>query len=442
VIQGSSGLLSLLSGALQPQNTQAEGTTLASMVGKPGAFAAFYGPQRNKAISSGLQGMLSGASQEQPAKHPILVAQEEQALAASQQQARLRETMAANARRLNLDAVSDSLLSGGDIEEATETINEAESKRALDIGGRRAKQVIAAKAGMGTEFNTRIGAGDFDSFSPTEFLNLIEGESAELKPYIGRDGKAAIFRISEEGKVLDETTDTWVNPGELGLRPAPVTTQTLSDADVFTRKVWEQKAVQFMEANQAAIEGVESLRLNNEAVGIINNEIFSGALGEAKLTIAKALVATGLIEEGGSTQETIANSEAYTRRRAIAVGAIIKLFGSGTGLSDADREYAEGIAAGTITLDEQAMRRILAMERMGNRNIIKNNNKTVDDLLTAGRFSQTEADLFRVAAPVGNNIIVQIAQDSSGRNVFNVGTRTAPIWQYGDGAAYAPGGTQ
>ena len=38
------------------------------------------------------------------------------------------------------------------------------------------------------------------------------------------------------------------------------------------------------------------------------------------------------------------------------VGRLIKQFGAGTGLSDADRQYAEKMAGGKITLDVKALK--------------------------------------------------------------------------------------
>jgi len=41
------------------------------------------------------------------------------------------------------------------------------------------------------------------------------------------------------------------------------------------------------------------------------------------------------------------------------VGSIIRLFGAGTGLSDADRQYAERIAGGDINVPIDALKRIV-----------------------------------------------------------------------------------
>jgi len=62
------------------------------------------------------------------------------------------------------------------------------------------------------------------------------------------------------------------------------------------------------------------------------------------------------------------------------VGKIIKQFGAGTGLSDADRQYAEKMAAGKITLDTKALNKILDINERGARNVITRHNKDVEGI--------------------------------------------------------------
>ena len=57
------------------------------------------------------------------------------------------------------------------------------------------------------------------------------------------------------------------------------------------------------------------------------------------------------------------------------VGKLIKQFGAGTGLSDADREYATKMAGGLITVDEKAIRKILDINDKAAQNVIRLHNK-------------------------------------------------------------------
>jgi hypothetical protein len=73
-----------------------------------------------------------------------------------------------------------------------------------------------------------------------------------------------------------------------------------------------------------------------------------------------------------------ANAQTYMANMAQNVGRVIKLFGAGTGLSNADREYAEKMAGGNVSLDERALRRILDINERMSRNVIKRHNENVD----------------------------------------------------------------
>jgi peptidoglycan/xylan/chitin deacetylase (PgdA/CDA1 family) len=59
------------------------------------------------------------------------------------------------------------------------------------------------------------------------------------------------------------------------------------------------------------------------------------------------------------------------------VGSIITLFGAGTGLSDADREYAKIMAGGDVNLTEDALRKILLINEVQSRYAIEEYNKSV-----------------------------------------------------------------
>jgi hypothetical protein len=71
------------------------------------------------------------------------------------------------------------------------------------------------------------------------------------------------------------------------------------------------------------------------------------------------------------------NSQAYGALMATNTAKIIKQFGAGTGLSDADREYALKAAAGDIKMDEKAIRKILTINNRAAQNAITKHNKMV-----------------------------------------------------------------
>jgi hypothetical protein len=80
-------------------------------------------------------------------------------------------------------------------------------------------------------------------------------------------------------------------------------------------------------------------------------------------------------------EDPVANTQAYAATMGNQVGQIIKQFGAGTGLSDADREYAEKIVGGKITLNEKALRKLIAINEKAFTNVIKRYNKKADQAM-------------------------------------------------------------
>jgi hypothetical protein len=132
-----------------------------------------------------------------------------------------------------------------------------------------------------------------------------------------------------------------------------------------------------------AINANKLINLNQNALNILDQGIISGTAGDARLTFGRALKTMGF---NGAEDES-SNTDAYIAQRAAAVGEIIKQFGSGTGLSDADREYAQKAAGGNIVMNEDAIRRILEISDKQNRWVIEQYNKEVSSIKEGGMFS-------------------------------------------------------
>jgi hypothetical protein len=95
------------------------------------------------------------------------------------------------------------------------------------------------------------------------------------------------------------------------------------------------------------------------ALGLLNEGVFTGMAVPAKEFIARAF---DEINAGNVTglRDTLARSQEYDAETGVLIGQIIRLFGSGTGLSDADREMAAKIAGGIRSgMSASGLRRIL-----------------------------------------------------------------------------------
>ena len=139
----------------------------------------------------------------------------------------------------------------------------------------------------------------------------------------------------------------------------------------FDKKLGEIDAEELGKGRDAATEAVAIIYTINEGRKLLDSPMITGFGADYIVQFGQALKQAGF-DVGG---DALANTQAYAANMAQNVGKVIKQFGSGTGLSDADREYAEKMVAGKITLDRDAMRKILDINEKAARNVIQLQNK-------------------------------------------------------------------
>lgn len=113
-----------------------------------------------------------------------------------------------------------------------------------------------------------------------------------------------------------------------------------------------------------AESAVSSLQNAEQLAPLLDDPKFiSGTLANARLAVAKAV---GI---------DVSATESYFAGVGQQVAERITAFGAGTGLSDADREFAKKIAAGEETLSVESIRRIIRINNESAKNVIDRYNK-------------------------------------------------------------------
>jgi|GEM_PF-6970803 hypothetical protein len=160
-----------------------------------------------------------------------------------------------------------------------------------------------------------------------------------------------------------------------GMTPAPTspgTSVNVSTGAGAYAKLGDEMAKAVLEGRADAVGAQTGLRGLLEARKIIDSGIVTGT-GANFITDFGNLVVSRLgMEDKGNA---VANTQAFAATMGIQVGQIIKQFGAGTGLSDADREYAEKIVGGNITVSEGAIRKLMEINERAFRNVISAHNK-------------------------------------------------------------------
>lgn len=250
-------------------------------------------------------------------------------------------------------------------------------------GGIAAKMAILKDMGIDDPRAKPIVAsmkGAIDS-APEQYQKALRGSVGDELALIGgiKPKKAPKVINVKEGK---QTVAKQWNPktgkyeeiarGETG----GGTTVNVDTSGSFSKELGKQLGRNFVEKRDNAITASESLTSANKAVELLDSGIISGTGANFITGAAKALHQAGLIES-----PTIANTEAYAANQAKQVAQIIKAFGAGTGLSDADREYAEKAAAAKITMTEESLRKIIDINARASTNVLNRYNKDAAQIM-------------------------------------------------------------
>ena len=273
-----------------------------------------------------------------------------------------REGLIKQAKGLGLDQTVDMLTSGGDVETATKQILEAEERNVIAKQGRKGKRAVAQSKGANETVLKAISDGEYDGFSDSMFIEAMSGEKADLKVFqqvVDNKPTSKPFRINEGGQVWDNKANKWVNPSELGLTQAPVTTQQLSAGNEVTKQLTQGFVDTFVELNSLGREAEKMLEIN-KASALDLDKIYTGKLAPVQLALMDIGKTLGVISP--EQQDAVVATQTFMINRAKQVLPLIKALGSGTAISDKDREFIEKIVAGDISLSLETIKRVIQIE--------------------------------------------------------------------------------
>ncbi len=172
---------------------------------------------------------------------------------------------------------------------------------------------------------------------------------------------------TETTKMLEENSGKWSEvPDSKPSNKSALVNVNNGDKE-FWKKFGDDQAAAFSAEQAAAKDAVTGIKDIHEGRRLLDAGVITGAGANLKVTLGKALQAGGV----NYSDDAVANTEAYVANAGRSVGKLIKQFGAGTGLSDADRDYAEKMAGGKIALNEGSIRKILDINERAYRNVIR-----------------------------------------------------------------------
>jgi hypothetical protein len=193
-----------------------------------------------------------------------------------------------------------------------------------------------------------------DMVLPKGEVKDIGGATATINPYTGSQIGTQIAEVPLPENVVQQKE-------RIAAANKPVTNINMPAAKEFAKTLGEKSAAQLDTMSNQAQSARRVLESSERLRPLLQSkEFISGTLGDVRLAVAKALGLPGAEE-----------TQAYFAAIGDQVGERIKAFGAGTGLSDADRKFAEKIAGGSQELTPEAIKRIVKINEDSARAALK-----------------------------------------------------------------------
>ena len=184
--------------------------------------------------------------------------------------------------------------------------------------------------------------------------------------------RIADWQAANPGKTIPPSEEAKIREAA---RPKPATTTIKTGDDVSEKLVAER----LFADRDTAVAAQRALPAYDEAEKLLKGgKVMTGTLAEGRLAIAKALAPFGV------DQTTADNTEVLRAQLAAPVLSLVKQLGSGAGISNADRDFAERAAGGKITLNPQAILRLAEIGRRASNLAITNYKKRLDRVYPEG----------------------------------------------------------
>jgi hypothetical protein len=122
--------------------------------------------------------------------------------------------------------------------------------------------------------------------------------------------------------------------------------------------------------------------------------IISGAGAGDRLALQKVGALLGV-----ANTDQITNTESFKAAAGPLVLATVKGLGSGSGITNSDRDFAEAMAGGRVNLDESSIRRMIDIQEKAARSKLETSQRVVNDLIQTNPNLAQMAPLFNQSAP-------------------------------------------
>jgi hypothetical protein len=277
-------------------------------------------------------------------------------------------------------------------EQKQEAIEEAKKKATKTATIRKALTDRMGEDAQYSNIKPLVAAGVFDDDFSSLIKILMQPESnktlGKLYSATTPEGKDIIVAIQskkgEDDKIVTLGGDSVPKGTTLKSGGTNVAIDLNNEQEsALNKELGKARAKSIVDSYEEASKAKIGANTIDEQWNILSSDIgvISGTGAPFKLGLAKLLKTAGIIGgDASDTDQLIANTETYISNAGNLVARVIKEFGAGTGLSDADREFASKIVAGDIALDSESMKRLIKLQAKAVRRQIQEHNKNVAKL--------------------------------------------------------------
>lgn len=309
---------------------------------------------------------------------------------AKEQEVEYRKSLIAKAKEIGMGDLTTQITNAGS-DELRDLAKEM-NKRLITLAARgdNDKASLAyLKANNISEEDAKAQYGDdIPSIDELEKI-LTVGDKGAIKAFVGDDGKARMYSVLGS-KVL--INGQWQEATSAGLSPAPTQVQTQEIDGLFGKMPKGAKELVNESISSTIKDGQDAdeiLRTNAESQRLLDSgEMFTGLPANALVTFGQIGSVFGF--DASSAEAT----QQFTLQRFSRVADIIEAYGAGTGLSDADREFALQ-QAGVATLELGTLKRLLEIERRYATEAVTNRDNLIDYLTENDYMTPEAAGVFQ-----------------------------------------------
>jgi hypothetical protein len=200
------------------------------------------------------------------------------------------------------------------------------------------------------------------TLSKEEADDLLTGRTGKLEAWQDAEGNIKAVNVNDFGLVYNDQTNTYVKASDLQLvRKAPQAQEIIDNTNREQKQALAKAGVDnFIKMGEKAKGAVRTLDAIDRQLARVEGGIPTGIAANLEVTLRQLGQAIGMPYD-----PQLVDAQNYMQEVAELVKQEIKAFGSGSSITDADREYTQNMVGGDIRVQAEALIKLLNIRREG-----------------------------------------------------------------------------